>query len=208
MPPITDVVKNLIIINVVLFFGIRYAMPNLLPYFILYFPDTNYDLFKPLQLVTHMFMHGNTMHLLFNMYALYLFGSALENYWGPQRFLKFYFICGFGAIAMHLGVWSWELSNLSQPEYMRELGRGVVGASGAIFGLLAGFGTVFPNVVLSLIFPPISMKAKYFVLIYAGIELYLGVNGIQSGVAHFAHLGGALFGFLLVKYWQRGGKLI
>lgn len=210
MPPITDVVKNLIIINVIMFFGTKFTLPGEgVPLLALFYPASEY--FKPLQLVTHMFMHGGLAHLLFNMYALFLFGSALESYWGAKRFLVFYFICGFGAIGLHMLVWHWELQSLLQvnpAQYYQSINYPVLGASGAVFGLLAGFGTVFPNTVLSLLFPPISLKAKYFVLIYAGIELFLGISGYQAGVAHFAHLGGALFGFLLVMYWRRGGNLI
>ena len=207
MPPITDVVKNLIIINVLMYFGTSFALPAKgIPLFALFYPTSEY--FKPLQLVTHMFMHGSTMHILFNMYAVFLFGSALESYWGAKRFLKFYFICGFGAMALYMLVRHYEISGLPPELYIQAINIPMLGASGAVFGLLAGFGTVFPNTQLSLIFPPISMKAKYFVMIYAALELYLGVSGFQTGIAHFAHLGGALFGYLLVIYWQRGGNLI
>lgn len=210
MPPITDVVKNLIIINVIMFFGTNITLPDGgVALLALHYPASEH--FMPIQIVSHMFMHGGIAHLLFNMYALFLFGSALESYWGPKRFLKFYFICGFGAIALHMGVWHWELQQYSPQDFetlMQYPQYAVLGASGAVFGLLAGFGTVFPNTVLSLLFPPISLKAKYFVIIYAVIELFLGIGGFQSGIAHFAHLGGALFGFLLVMYWRRGGNLI
>lgn len=210
MPPITDVVKNLIIINVLMFLGTSLTMPDAgVALLALHYPAS--DHFLPLQIVTHMFMHGGAFHLLFNMYMLYLFGSALESYWGPKRFLKFYFISGFGAIILHMLVWHWELQQYSPEDFatlMTYPQYAVLGASGAVFGLLAGFGTVFPNTILSLLFPPVSLKAKYFVIIYAVIELFLGVGGHSTGIAHFAHLGGALFGFLLVVYWRKGGNLI
>ncbi len=210
MPPITDVVKNLIIINVLMYFGTSLTLPGEgVPLLALHYPASEY--FQPLQIVTHMFMHGSVMHLLFNMYALFLFGSALENYWGAKRFLLFYFICGFGAVALHMGVWHFELQQYSPQSFQVAMAspfNAVLGASGAVFGLLAGFGTVFPNTTLRLLFPPIALKAKYFVMIYAAIELFLGVSNYQTGIAHFAHLGGAIFGFLLVMYWRKGGNLI
>ena len=210
MPPVTDVVKNLIILNVLMYAGTYFGLEGQgIPLLALHYPASEY--FLPVQLVTHMFMHGDLFHLLFNMYALYMFGTALESYWGPARFLKFYLICGFGAIALHLGVWHWELSQLPPAQFalaMQEPFMAVLGASGAVFGLLAGYGTLFPDNRIGLLFPPIVLKAKYFVIIFAVIELSLGFSGASTGIAHFAHLGGALFGFLLVRYWQRGGNMI
>jgi membrane associated rhomboid family serine protease len=201
---VTDVVKNLLIINVALFVVVGLIMPHLLEWFVLYYPDSDY--FKPVQFVTHMFMHANMAHLFFNMFALYMFGTALEMVWGAKKFLTFYFVSGFGAIALHMFVWTMELKSLSPGMYdmaMQNPNMGVLGASGAVFGLLAGFGMKFPNQRIMLLFPPIPMKAKYFVGIYALIELYLGLSGSNTGIAHFAHLGGALFGALLVLYWKK-----
>ena len=200
----TDVVKNLLIINVVLYVVVVMVMPNLLEWFVLYYPDSEH--FQPVQLVTHMFMHANPAHLFFNMFALYMFGTALEMVWGPKKFLSFYLISGFGAVMLHMLVWTMELKALSPGAYevaMTNPNLGVLGASGAVFGLLAGFGMKFPNQRIMLLFPPIPMKAKYFVGIYALIELYLGLSGSNTGIAHFAHLGGAIFGALLVLYWKK-----
>ncbi len=202
---LTDVVKNLLIINVLLFFAISFGMPQLKdPFFTLHFP-ANSDLFNPIQLVTHMFMHGGTTHLFFNMFALYMFGPPLENYMGPKKFLIFYLVSGFGAVALHLLVWYFEIKGAGiDPAAVQ---GGVLGASGAVFGLLAGFGTLFPETKLMLLFPPIPIKAKYFVLIYGAIELFLGIGSFNTGIAHFAHLGGAIFGFLLIQFWRKNGNL-
>ncbi len=189
---ISDSVKHLLIINVLFFVVAHFLMPGLRHYLALHYPFTEY--FQPYQLVTHMFMHADFTHLFFNMFALYMFGSALESYFGPKRFLFFYFFTGFGAVILYTFV-----------QYLTGTSYSVVGASGAVFGLLAGFGTLFPNTRIMLLFPPIPLKAKYFVLIYAAIELFLGVSGRSTGVAHFAHLGGALFGYLLIVYWRRRG---
>ena len=200
MPRITDVVKNLLIINILLFLATQVLQGlNLMELLALHNPLN--EAFKPYQLVTHMFMHANVGHLFFNMFALYMFGSSLETVWGPKRFLFFYFFTALGAMVFHFLVWYAEV-------YMQTgalpTGRAaILGASGAVFGLLAGFGMLFPNTRLMLLFPPIPMKAKYFVLLYAVIELFMGVTNTMSGVAHFAHLGGALFGVVLIFYWRR-----
>lgn len=147
------------------------------------------------QLVTYSFLHGSVMHLLLNMYALWLFGSRMENVWGSKAFAVYYFFCVIGAGLVQLYV-----SSLGAE------GGGIyptLGASGGVFGLLLAFGLTFPNERLMLIFPPVVLKAKWFVLIYGAIELLAGVTGTQAGVAHFAHLGGMLFGFVLLWYWRR-----
>lgn len=192
MIQMSESVKHLLIINGLLFVITHFLMPGLYPHLALYYPFT--EEFRPFQLVTHMFMHANFTHLFFNMFALYMFGSALESYFGPKRFLFFYFFTGFGAVILY-----------TLAQYLTGTQYPVVGASGAVFGLLAGFGTLFPNTRIMLLFPPIPLKAKYFVLIYAAIELFLGVSGRNTGVAHFAHLGGALFGYLLITYWRKRG---
>jgi membrane associated rhomboid family serine protease len=205
MPRITDVVKQLLIINVIMFVFTQVITPGLKDAMAMYYPASPY--FKPWQIVTHMFMHANFNHLLFNMFGLYMFGTALELHLGPKKFLTYYLLCGFGALALYIGVLHFELMGFSpeQYQYYLQYSRGMVGASGAIFGLLAGYGMFFPNNQIMLLFPPIPMKAKYFVLIYAGIELFFGVSNLNPGVAHFAHLGGALFGVLIILYWRKSG---
>lgn len=148
--------------------------------------------FQLYQLVTYAFLHGSLLHIMLNMYALWLFGSRMENEWGSRKFTIYYFVCVIGAGLVQLLVTA--LSGNYYP---------TVGASGGVFGLLLAFGMFFPNEVLMLIFPPIALKAKWFVLIYAAIELWAGVSGSQSGVAHFAHLGGMLFGLLLIIFWHK-----
>lgn len=151
--------------------------------------------FEPWQLVSYAFLHGGIMHLLLNMYALWLFGSRMEKVWGSKAFTLYYFVCVIGAGLVQLVV-ATQVAN--------EGGiYPTIGASGGVFGLLLAFGLTFPNERLMLIFPPIALRAKWLVLIYGAIELWAGVTGTEAGVAHFAHLGGMLFGFLLLHYWRR-----
>lgn len=187
--------------------------------------------FKPFQLVTHMFSHGGVFHLVFNMLALVMFGGVLERIWGPKRFLLFYLITGFGAVILHESVNALQVFNATgelfpyYPEgssvnmedfrpWMDDMYKvkqvymayfvPTVGASGAIYGLLIAFAVLFPNTELMLMFFPIPIKAKYLVPFFIVLELFLGVKNFEfDNVAHFAHLGGALFGFILVKIWQR-----
>lgn len=216
------VVKNLLIVNALVFvaqvvFGKNnpYVIENL---FALH--DVHSVFFQPYQLITHMFMHGSFEHILFNMFALWMFGSLLENYWGGKRFLKFYIICGLGAAVLHLIVLYFEMGPVMEvfkqlpPSEQAELVRSpmfkvnvaTLGASGAVFGCLAAFGYLFPNTMIYIYFM-IPMKAKWFVLIYAGLELWLGFrNSAGDTVAHFAHLGGAITGFLLVLYWNKTNR--
>lgn len=144
------------------------------------------------QLVTYGFLHGDVMHIAFNMFALWMFGRDLERMMGPQRFLTYYMVCVIGAAFVQL-----IAARFSGDIYP------TVGASGGVFGILLAYGINFPNRVVVLLIPPIPMKAKYFVLFYGLLELYFGVSGNAPGVAHFAHLGGMLFGFLLLQYWAR-----
>lgn len=216
---IPPVVKNLVIVNALVFFAQTifsgYNVENL---FALH--DIHSVYFKPHQLITHLFMHGGWSHLLFNMLALWMFGSILENVWGPKRFLMFYILCGLGAAVLHLGVLYMEMSPVmdtfrqlpisKQQELLYspnfKVNTATVGASGAVFGCLAAFGYLFPNSLIYLYFF-IPMKAKWFVIIYAAIELWLGVNNSAGdNVAHWAHLGGALVGFLLVLYWNKKNR--
>ena len=218
---ISDVVKHLIILNVLMFLGTQLMGDP--PYetvvrlaegggdfsewgrlqLAVFFPTSDY--FRPYQIVTYMFMHGGVAHIFFNMFALYMFGSPVEMAWGARRFLFYYFFTGFGALALQILVQYIEWQQGGDP---RALNVPMLGASGAVFGILAAYGMQFPNSIIQMIFPPIRMKAKWFVIIYAGLEIVLGLSPFQTGVAHFAHVGGALFGFLLILYWRkRGDKL-
>lgn len=202
---VTDVVRNLLLINIIVFFGATFVLPDEFTneWLAVYYPSSEY--FKAPQLITYMFMHGGITHLFFNMLGLYMFGPPVEYNWGPKRFLFYYLFTGFGALVLHFAVQFYQINYLGYPPEIGDVP--MVGASGAIFGLLAAYGMMYPNNVVQMLFPPIPMKAKYFVVIYACLELYLGVSGRQSGVAHFAHVGGALFGFLLIMYWRNGGRL-
>jgi len=230
---IPPVVKNLIIINALMLLatyvlGMRGVdLNSVLGLHFFLSPE-----FQPYQLVTHMFMHGGITHLFFNMFALWMFGRVLESVWGPKRFFIYYFVTGLGAAALHLFVNFLEyrslVSQMSPEQVEMVMQRGVslwqqripfpdslmnqlnaliniptVGASGAVYGVLLGFGMLFPNTQLFLLFPPIPIKAKYFVIGYGLIELYLGFAHPGSNVAHFAHLGGMLFGFFMIRYWNK-----
>ena len=154
--------------------------------------------FAPWQVVTYGFLHGNVVHLAFNMFALWMFGRELEILMGARRFVVYYFTCVIGAAIVQLIVAGLQADEVGLYP--------TIGASGGVFGILLAFGMAFPNRMIMLLFPPIPMKAKYFVIIYGLLELYLGVAGAAPGVAHFAHLGGMLFGFLLIRYWNRPRK--
>ncbi len=253
-----EVVKNLLIING-LFFLATWAMANsfgadLVEMLGLHYYKSEY--FRPYQFVTHLFMHGGMSHIFFNMFALWMFGSALENYWGGKRFLIYYMVTGFGAAIIHTAYTTWDLMNIEQaiaafeaapsPEllsafindhvpsgyqqsfnellahyqvspdsllasdaaaYMHELLKikmdvPTVGASGAVFGVLLAFGMMFPDSLIYLYFF-FPIKAKYFVVLYGALELYSAVqNDPNNNVAHFAHLGGMVFGFILIRYWR------
>lgn len=195
-PPLTDVVKSLLIINVLMFFGTRMVGDEIQYMLAVFYPASEY--FQPFQLITHMFMHGDGAHLFFNMYGLFMFGVPLEQRFGPKKFLLYYLLTGFGALFLYM------LIMYVQINYMQmaiNINIPMLGASGAIFGLLAGFGVLFANHTIRLIIPPIPMKAKYFVLIFGALELFLGFSGMNTGVAHFAHVGGAVTGFLIMAQW-------
>ena len=233
------VVKNIIMINILMLL-LYYAINSVFGYNLneilgLYFPKS--ESFKPLQILTHMFMHANFWHLFFNMYALYIFGQVLENVWGPKRFLIYYLVCGLGAALVHESVIAFEYNGIINKlspeniqnvidygaEYLKKgqvftdpsmqnlqllLNTPTVGASGAVFGILLAFGVLFPNTQLMLLIPPIPIRAKYFVMIYGGIELYLAFTQPGSNIAHAAHLGGMLFGYLLIRYWRKTTKTL
>ena len=237
---LTPTVKQLLIINVILFIAAS-QMPFVQRYFPLYYFEN--DTFRFWQPLTHMFMHGNLTHILFNMFALYSFGSALEHFWGAKKFLFFYISCGLGAALLHTGAnyfqFNTELQALLEAGYSKSdiintlnenkfntqwetiIGQSgidslagsfaipAVGASGAIYGLLVAFAFMFPNAELAMLFIPIPIKAKYFVTGLIVIDLILGLKGQSifggsgTGIAHFAHVGGALTGFIVMWYWKK-----
>jgi membrane associated rhomboid family serine protease len=211
MSNVPTAVRNIIIINVLVMIMTSLNENFMYEKFALFYPTSPF--FHWWQPVTHMFMHGGFWHLFFNMYTLYIFGTVLERIWGAKKFLLFYFVTGLGAAAVHTGVeWiqasSWmseaAAGSMSAVQQIHALKMTpTVGASGAIYGILMGYAMLYPDSIMTLVFPPISMMAKWFVLIFAGIELLTGVTGTGGGIAHFAHLGGLIFGFLLIMYWKK-----
>ena len=209
---IPKVTRNLLIINIVVFIGTLLNEDVMMRYFALFYPTSQF--FHWWQYITHMFMHGGWWHIFFNMYALFIFGSVVERIIGERKFLILYFVCGLGAAALHTGVEYLQVQNyIAQGDAasMQALQAlkitPTVGASGAIYGLLIAYAMLFPSAQLTLVFPPITLSAKWWVIIFAVIELFTGVTGVASGIAHFAHLGGMLFGFLLIWYWRKKGTL-
>ncbi|GGE31562.1 rhomboid family intramembrane serine protease [Sphingobacterium cellulitidis] len=220
------VTKNLLIINIVCFIGTM-IFDNATRFFGVFYPDSPF--FKIWQVITYMFMHGGFGHIFFNMFALVMFGSVIERILGPKRFLNYYIICGLGALILQYGIQAFEVYNIAGtikasqflnfnyttgmvstnlPITQDQLGTllsiygtPMVGASGAIYGLLLAYGFLFPNAELMLIFLPIPIKAKYFIPILIVIELFLGFSNTGGSIAHLAHVGGALFGFILLKIW-------
>ena len=194
MSNVPKAVKHIIIINLLMLVLTYLNNPLMSRWFAL---NPISFIWKPWQLVTYMFMHGGFGHLFFNMYTLFIFGSVLENVWGTKKFLTFYFVTGIGAALVNIGV-----------QYLTGSFALTVGASGAIYGILMGYAMLYPDSMLTLILPPVSMKAKWFVLIFAGIELLLGIsNNPADNVAHFAHLGGLIFAFLLLMFWKKRRRL-
>ena len=189
MPPLPPVTQALLLINVALFCIAESVAPMLAHWMALW--PLNSPYFMPWQVVTYAFMHGSLAHIFFNMMGLWMFGGEMERLWGPKRYIQFYAASILAAAATQL--LTSAIGGLNNP---------TVGASGGLFGLLLAFGMTFPNRMIMPLIPPIPMKAKYFVAIYGAIELYLGASGTQSGVAHFAHLGGMLFGWLLIRHWR------
>ncbi len=239
MNQITPVVKQLLIVNIILFVG-SYFIPVLKDYLPLYyFENPSFEIWQP---ITHMFMHGSISHILFNMFALYSFGSVLEQIWGGKKFILFYILCGLGAAVLHTAVNYWQVHDVVNTltlngfnqndifelsksgridtrwiEYVSQTGiqtlgssylSVALGASGAIYGLLVAFAFMFPNAGLALIFVPVPIKAKYFVPGILILDLVLGFGGSSifgggTGIAHFAHIGGAIVGFLLMWMWKK-----
>jgi len=212
MPP---VIKNLVIINSLVLLATYLTGDFMYEKFSLFYLES--PLFKPYQLVTHMFMHGGFMHLFFNMYALIIFGVALEQVWGSKKFFLYYMVTGLGAALLHSLVLYIDASSLMNAVQAGDqiavqkldalMRTPTVGASGAVYGVLLAYGMLFPNNVLQLIFPPIALKAKWFVLIFGAIELALGVSNTGGNIAHFAHLGGMIFGYFLIIYWKKNNKM-
>ena len=222
MREIPVVTKNLIAINVLMFLALLafersgIDLNNLLGLHLFLAPD-----FRPYQLVTYMFMHGGFTHILFNMYAVWVFGSILERVWGSSRFLLFYIVTGVGAgLVQELVQYLYYSMNLAQYAQVN-MGGGLivpmaeylnlwttVGASGAVYGILLAFAMTFPNESLYMIPFPFPIKAKYFVMIFGALELFTGLsNNVGDNVAHFAHLGGMIFGIVLILYWRKKGKI-
>ena len=195
MLQLTETVKHLLIINALMFFG---TMSLPLEYFALYYPTSEH--FKIWQLVTSMFKHGSFNHLFFNMMSLFFIGPFMEQRLGSRRFLNYYLICGLGGSLLHL------LVQYIQINYFGLTGVEdipVVGASGAINGLFIGLAYFYPDLEMYLMFIPFPVKAKYLAIFFVGMDLAFGLTGYQPGVAHFAHLGGALVGLLVAIYWTR-----
>lgn len=221
MNKLPEVTKNLLAINVLMFLATivmekqGISLVNILGLHFFKASD-----FTPYQFVTYMFMHGGFSHLFFNMFALYMFGSVLERVWGAKRFLIYYFVAGIGAGLLqevvqyanfvHEGLAAYDgVSTKTGVIPMRQFLNlwTTVGASGAIYAILLGFGLSFPNDKM-FVFPlPFPIKAKFFVIGYAVIELLLGLSNTQDGIAHFAHLGGMLFGLAMILYWRKKRKI-
>ena len=206
-PGLPFVVKNLIIINAIVFVVTMFAQNFMYGTFSLFYFTSPF--FKPFQLITYMFMHGGFWHIFFNMFSLYMFGSVLENYWGGKKFILYYMVCGIGAglineLVMYLQIAFAETPGLVEAAINRVP---TVGASGAIYGLLLAYGMMFPNNVLQFVFPPVAMKAKWMVIIFGAIELISGLSGRGGNVAHFAHLGGMIFGIIMILYWKKKNRL-
>lgn len=215
------VVKNLLIINIIVYIAMfaLNKMFNLIEYLAAFY--FNSPFFKPWQIITYMFLHdpNNIAHIFFNMFALFSFGPMLEYTLGSKRFFNFYFIAGIGGLALHMLIQGIEVYNIIGSPIISDINLAtisgeaalkireiyttpILGASGAIFGVLVGFGMLFPNLELMIMFIPVPVKAKYIIPVYILLELFLGVKQYSGdSVAHFAHLGGALFGFLLIKFW-------
>ncbi len=212
-PRLPTVTKALLIANVVMFL-LQWGLGDttFAPLMLWPVSPDGFDPFSPgqnfqvWQLLTYGFLHGNFSHLFFNMLALFMFGAPLEQTWGEKRFLTYYLVCVAGAGLCQLLVGWWMVSHGAEA-------YPILGASGGVFGLLLAYGMLFPNQRVMLLFPPIPMKARTFVIVFGVAELVFGFTGWQPGIAHFAHLGGMLFGWLLIRYWRgqppfggRGGR--
>lgn len=216
----TPMVRNLLIINVAIHLLSSFIPTGIFAFFnpVLPLGPEGYAMnpyFRFWQPFTYMFLHGGFGHLLSNMFGLIIFGPALESYMGSKKFLLYYIITGIGAALLYSGLNTFDAAKIMQAAYdmdgtvdigylfeVTDIDVPMVGASGAIFGLLAAFGILFPDVELMLLFFPFPIKAKYFVLLYGAYELYSGTSGLETGVAHFAHVGGLIVGFILLKFFK------
>jgi rhomboid-like protein len=201
MNRLTDVVRHLLIINVIVYLGTMAL--DIRAILAAFYPASPF--FRPYQIVTHMFMHADFRHLLFNMLMLFFLGPLVEARWGPKRFLAFYLIAGLGALGLDYFVTYLELNYFGSANIMQVYGTPMLGASGAVFGVVTAMALLYPNVELYLFFIPFPVKAKYLISFYVVAELFLAFSGMQTGIAHWAHLGGALFGAILTLYWNRKG---
>ena len=209
---IPKVTKNLIIINVIVFIATLINENFMIGAFGLFYPSSQF--FHWWQVITHMFMHGGFWHIFFNMYTLFIFGVVVERIIGSKKFLAFYFICGLGAAGLQIFTQYIEMQaflNAGTQSALESIAAlkmmPTVGASGAIYGVLIGYAMLFPDSKMTLLFPPVTLSAKWMVVIFAGIELFTGIVGWVDGVAHFAHLGGMLIGWLMIRWWRRRGVL-
>lgn len=205
------VTRNLLYVNLIMFVATLINPAFMKDTFAMAFPlSTEFRWWQPL---THMFMHDGFFHIFFNMYTLVMFGMVVERVLGTKKFIWFYLITGFGAVLLHTGVEFLQVQELIKkypevdPQYIYNSIPGVLGASGAVYGVLVAFAMLYPEARLTLIFPPITLDAKWWVIIFIGIELVTGITGTAMGIAHFAHLGGALFGWLLIRYWRKTNRL-
>ena len=219
LPPI---VKNLIFINALFFLATQFLFRDIGEFglqgmFGLW--PINHENFRPYQVFTHMFTHASIGHIFFNMFSLWMFGRMLENIWGPKKFLLFYLVCGIGAAVAHMTVAYFQyqqvldtlqmLKATGQTEYIDMIQSQpmyAVGASGAVMGVLVGFAYLFPNTELMLLFPPIPIKAKWLIIALVAFDLFGGLGKASDGIAHWAHLGGAAMGFILVYIWNKTNK--
>ena len=198
------VTRNLLIVNVIMYIATLINEEFMIGTFAMFYPASPF--FRWWQPITHMFMHGGFFHILFNMYTLVMFGMVVERALGTKKYLIFYFLTGLGAVALHTGV-EWLEVTFLNGSLTSAMYTPMVGASGAIYGVLVAFAMIYPQARLTLIFPPITLDAKWWVIIFIVIELVTGITGTGMGIAHFAHLGGALFGFLLIRYWRKTRQL-
>lgn len=235
MGRLTEAVKHLLIVNVILFFATQLYGDQMYQWLSLwFFKNGNFEWW---QVISHMFMHGGLMHIVFNMYALWAFGTPLEQAWGRNKFLFFYFSAGLGSALLHTGVnyylfneglnalvnsgmtenqvldiiskgqyspdWYNVASKSTIDNFLSAYNTPAVGASGAIYGILVAFAFMYSEAKLMLIFLPVPIKAKYFVPLLLAGDLFFGIGNINTGVAHFAHIGGALIGFIMMWYWKK-----
>jgi len=203
---VTPVVRNLLIANIAVYLVQSFLRIDLARIFGYHtFSLQEMGLFNPIQIFTYMFLHSGMSHIFSNMFGLFMFGPMLENFLGSKRFLILYIVSGVGACLLHGGISLFEISQfpLDSADYTMMMSIPMVGASGAIFGMLGAFARLFPNTEM-IIFPlPIPVKAKYLVSLYALFEIFSGFYNVMPGVAHFAHIGGLIFGILLINYWNK-----